>query len=81
MHRLGHNPFDGGVIFRIVKELVSCVAAIKGVINYAAGPCARVAHEVIHNDLIDLAKKKLCILLSSPRDDQMKVVTGLARSE
>jgi len=37
MHRLGHNPLEGGVIFRLVKEFISSVAAIEGVVNYSAG--------------------------------------------
>jgi hypothetical protein len=44
-----------------VKELGSCIAAIKWRHQLRFGANARVAHEFIHTDPIDLAKKKFCV--------------------
>ena len=45
MHRLGHNSLEGGVIFRLVKEFISSVAAIEGVVNCSAGGKAAIDAE------------------------------------
>ncbi|OGP26433.1 MAG: hypothetical protein A2038_05525 [Deltaproteobacteria bacterium GWA2_57_13] len=62
MHRFDHNPIEGGVIFRLVKEFISSVAAIEGVVSDSAGADACGSwHELGLQDAINLVKKKVCV--------------------
>ena len=66
IHRLDHNPLEGGVIFRLGKEFISSVAAIEGVVSYSAGGQACATwHEFRPYNAIDLVKKKVRFLFSS----------------